>query len=114
YLSLRSRCQAHLARRTNPLMSATAPNTRLSATNVRAKGPNGGTGFPRRRLTVKLRGRPEAANQAPRAHNLARARGADIQTVHGPLQRLLDGAISWRCSPTPGPPWPQFPTKWPQ
>ena len=42
-------------------------------------------------LTVKLRGRPEAPVQAPRAHNLSRARGADIQTVHGPLQRLLDG-----------------------
>jgi hypothetical protein len=28
------------------------------------------------RLTVKLRGRPEAPDQAPRAHNLFRARGA--------------------------------------
>ena len=44
-----------------------------------------------RRLTVELRGRPEAPNQAPRAHNLFPARGADTQTVHGPLQRLLDG-----------------------
>src|SRR5215469_5721134 len=43
------------------------------------------------RLTVKLRGRPEAPDQAPRAHNLFNARGADTQTVHGPLQRLLDG-----------------------
>jgi hypothetical protein len=42
------------------------------------------------RLTVKLRGRPEAADQAPRAHNLFRARGAQPPTVHGPLQRLLD------------------------
>jgi hypothetical protein len=41
------------------------------------------------RLTVKLRGCPEAPDQAPRAHNLSRARGADTQTVHGPLQRLL-------------------------
>src|SRR5215469_12352054 len=41
------------------------------------------------RLTVKLRGRPEAPDQAPRAHNLFRARGADTQAVHGPLQRLL-------------------------
>src|SRR5215468_9300953 len=29
-----------------------------------------------RHLTVKLRGRPEAPDQAPRAHNLFRARGA--------------------------------------
>jgi hypothetical protein len=42
------------------------------------------------RLTVKLRGRPEAPNQATRAHNLFRARGADTQVVHGPLQRLLE------------------------
>src|SRR5215470_14121137 len=41
-------------------------------------------------LTVKLRGRPRAPNQAPRAHNLFSARGADIQAVHGPLQRLLE------------------------
>src|SRR5215475_88811 len=40
-------------------------------------------------LTVKLRGRPEAPDQAPRAHTVFSARGADIQTVHGPLQRLL-------------------------
>jgi len=43
-------------------------------------------------LTVKLRGRPEAPDQAPRAHNVSRARGADTQTVHGPLQRLLDSS----------------------
>src|SRR5215831_18858064 len=41
------------------------------------------------RLTVKLRGRPEVPDQAPRAHTVFSARGADIQTVHGPLQRLL-------------------------
>jgi len=41
---------------------------------------------------VKLRGRPEALDQASRAHNVFRARGADIQAVHGPLQRLLDDA----------------------
>jgi hypothetical protein len=41
---------------------------------------------------VKLRGRPEALDQAPRAHNIFSARGADTQTVHGPLQRLLGGA----------------------
>jgi hypothetical protein len=48
------------------------------------------------RLTVKLRGRPEAPDQAPRAHTVFSARGADKQAVHGPLQRLLDGALS-RC-----------------
>ena len=48
-------------------------------------------------LTVKLRGRPEALDQAPRAHNLSRARGGDTQTVHGPLQRLLGG---WLRRPT--------------
>jgi hypothetical protein len=30
-----------------------------------------------------------SAHQAPRAHNLFRARGADIQAVHGPLQRIV-------------------------
>jgi len=44
------------------------------------------------RLTVKSRGRPEAPEQATRVHNLFRARGADMQAGHGPLQRLLDGA----------------------
>jgi hypothetical protein len=29
-------------------------------------------------LTAKLRGRPEVPNQAPRAHNFFRARGADM------------------------------------
>jgi hypothetical protein len=43
------------------------------------------------RLTVKLRGRPEALDQPPRARNLSRAGGADTQAVHDPLQRLLDG-----------------------
>ena len=42
-----------------------------------------------RTLTVKLRGRPEAPDQAPRAHNLFRARGAEPEAHHGPLQRLL-------------------------
>jgi hypothetical protein len=45
-------------------------------------------------LTVKLRGRPEAPDQASRAHNLFRARGAQPLTVHGPLQRLLEDAIN--------------------
>src|SRR6516165_6773712 len=42
-------------------------------------------------LTVKLRDRPEALDQAPRVHNLSRARGADTPAVHDPLQRLLGG-----------------------
>ena len=39
-----------------------------------------------RSLTVKLRGRPEAPDQAPRAHSVFSARGADTRAVHGPLQ----------------------------
>ena len=41
---------------------------------------------------MKLRGRPEEPDQTPRAHNVFRARGADTQTAHGPLQRLLEDA----------------------
>jgi len=41
---------------------------------------------------VKLRGRPEEPDQAPLAHNLLSARGADTRAVHGPLQRLLEDA----------------------
>jgi hypothetical protein len=63
-----------------------------------AKGPDGARILGR--LTVKLRGRPEAPDQAPRAHNLFRARGADTQAVHGPLQRLLDGNAP-RTEPLP-------------
>jgi len=37
---------------------------------------------------VKWRGRPGAPDQARRARNLSRARDADTQAVHGPLQRL--------------------------
>jgi hypothetical protein len=51
------------------------------------------------RLTVKLRGRPEAPDQAPRAHNLSRARGADTQAVHGPLQRLLGASDTTASRP---------------
>jgi len=40
-------------------------------------------------LTVKLRGRPEALDQAPPAHTVFGAGGADTEAVHGPLQRLL-------------------------
>jgi len=55
-------------------------------------------------LTVKLRGRPKAPDQAPWAHNLFRARGADTHTVHGPLQRLLEVTLTGnhcaRAAPT--------------
>jgi hypothetical protein len=40
------------------------------------------------RLTVKLRGRTEAPDLEPRAHNVFRAHG-DTTEHHGPLQRLL-------------------------
>src|SRR5215467_1944634 len=50
--------------------------------------------FPTCGLTVKLSGRPGAPDQAPRAHTVSRARGADTQVVHGPLQRLLDGVAA--------------------
>ncbi len=43
-----------------------------------------------RRLTVKLRGHPEAPDGAEGAQFLS-ARGAKPQAHHGPLQRLLDG-----------------------
>ena len=43
---------------------------------------------------MKLRGRPEAPDQAPRAHTVFSARGADMQAGHGPLQRLLEDASS--------------------
>src|SRR5262249_54532042 len=42
------------------------------------------------RLTVKLRGRPEALDQATPAHAVFGAGGANIQAVHGPLQRLSE------------------------
>ena len=42
---------------------------------------------------VKWRARPEAADQAPRVHNLLRARGAQPSTVHGPLQRLSGARV---------------------
>ena len=38
---------------------------------------------------MKLRGRPEASKQAALAHNISRASDADIEAVHGPLERLL-------------------------
>ena len=41
-------------------------------------------------LTVKLRGRPEAPAKRRGRILSSRARGADTQAVHGPLQRLLE------------------------
>jgi hypothetical protein len=43
-------------------------------------------------LTVKLRGRTEAPDGAEGAQFLS-ARGAQPRAHHGPLQRLLDGAL---------------------
>jgi len=42
----------------------------------------------------EVEGPDDHAGEAPREHNFFRARGAKAQTVHGPLQRLLDGAMS--------------------
>jgi hypothetical protein len=55
-----------------------------------------------RTLTVKLRGRPEAPDRAPRAHNLSRARGANTPAVHGPLQRLLGANTGLHVASTGG------------
>jgi hypothetical protein len=49
------------------------------------------TSPPARHLTVKLRGRPEAPPKRRGRILSSRARGAQAPTVHGPLQRLLDG-----------------------
>ena len=53
---------------------------------------------PRAALSMRSNGEVEGpddhAGEAPREHNFFRARGAKAQTVHGPLQRLLDGATS--------------------
>jgi hypothetical protein len=57
------------------------------------------------RLTVKLRGRPEAPIKCRGRTLSSRARGADTQAVHGPLQRLLDGiaaASGWDPRGPPG------------
>jgi len=50
-----------------------------------------------KRLTVKLRGRPEAPNKRRRRILSSGAGGATTQAVHGPLQRLLEGAASHAC-----------------
>ena len=44
-----------------------------------------------RKLTVKLSGRPEAANERRGRTMSSRARRAEPPAVHGPLQRLLGG-----------------------
>jgi hypothetical protein len=50
-------------------------------------------------LTVKLTGRPKAHNQATPARIVFGAGGADIQAVHGHVQRLLaDIHRSQRCA----------------
>ena len=46
-----------------------------------------------RALTVELTGRPEEPNQATPAHTVFGAGGADIEAVHGPVQRLLEPAF---------------------
>jgi len=45
-------------------------------------------------LTLKLRGRPEVPDERRGRTLSPRARGATTQAVHGPLQRLLDGAFT--------------------
>src|SRR5437016_14340758 len=47
----------------------------------------------KKRLTVKLRGRPEAPTKRRGRTLSSRARGADPLDVHGPLQRLLGADI---------------------
>ena len=50
---------------------------------------------------MKFKGRPETPDQALRAHYLSRARGADTQAVHGPLQRLLDDRAARTAAKAP-------------
>jgi hypothetical protein len=44
-------------------------------------------------LTVKLRGRPEAPTKRRGRTLSSRARGANTQAFHGPLQRLLEAML---------------------
>ena len=61
------------------------------------------------RLTVKLRGRPKAPDWSRGCTLSCRTRG-DTTDVHGPLQRLLDVAMSTHCKSwtevTKAPSWP--------
>jgi hypothetical protein len=53
------------------------------------------------RLTVKLRGRPEARPGAEGAQ-FPSARGAKQEAPHGPLQRLLEGRAYAKAKPRSG------------
>jgi hypothetical protein len=46
------------------------------------------------RLTVKLRGRPEAAAHGAEGAQSLSARGANPEARHGPLQRLLEVGVT--------------------
>ena len=49
---------------------ANAPNTRFSATNVRAKVPKCSVGLSKATSNGEVEGPPRSAHQAPRAHNI--------------------------------------------
>jgi hypothetical protein len=70
-----SRCQAHLASRRSPPATAHTPKTRLSATNARAKGPDGGTGLSKATSNGEVEGPPRSArSSAVGAQSLPRPR----------------------------------------
>ena len=76
---------------------------------MRSQNSARSVGFFNSLLTVKLRGRPEAPTK-PRGRTLSsRARGADMQAVHGPLQRLLERTKK-RCRRASGDPMRQSKT----
>jgi hypothetical protein len=66
-----SRCQAHLASRRSPPATAHTPKTRLSATNARAKGPDGGTGLSKATSNGGVERPPRSASSPTRAHNFS-------------------------------------------
>ena len=62
-----------------------------SAFAIVAKARDGAKSARRgRRLTVKLRGRPEAPTNGAEGAQFLSARGANPEARHGPLQRLLE------------------------
>ena len=65
-----------LERKTQPRLLG----KRVSARPLRARYRSNG----------EVEGPPKSARSEPRVHNLFRARGAAMQAVHGPLQRLLE------------------------